>query len=58
MKKFTTVLIVILTVVLGRWLITTEPTMAREIFMRIYSTSFIMVFSYGIYKILEYFEKQ
>ena len=57
MKTFTTILIVILTVVLGRWLTTTEPTVTREILMGIYSVAFITVFSYGIYKILEYFEK-
>lgn len=58
MKKFTTILIVILTVVLGRWLTATEPSMVREVFLSIYSATFITVFSYGIYKILEYFEKQ
>ena len=57
MKIFITILIVILTVVLGRWLTTTEPTVTREILRGIYSAAFITVFSYGIYKILKYFEK-
>ena len=57
MKTFTTILIVILTLVLGRWLTTTEPTVTREILRGIHSAAFITVFSYGIYKILEYFEK-
>lgn len=56
MKELTTVLIVILTIVLGRWILTFEG-LALKILMRIYSMFFVGVFGYGIYKILEYFEK-
>lgn len=56
MKTLTTILIVILTIILGRWFLTFEG-IPLEIFMPIYSSVFIGVFSYGVYKILENFEK-
>ena len=55
MKTFTTLLIVILTVVLGRWLITFDSFLGG-LSMNLYSMFFIGVFSYGVYKILEQLE--
>jgi len=54
MKTFTTILIVILTIILGNYLIRNN----FEILCRIYGSTFISVFGYGVYKILEYFEKK
>ena len=55
MKTLTTILIVILTIILGRWLLTFHG-IPFEIFMPIYSAVFIGVFAYGVYKILESFD--
>ena len=56
MKIFTTILVVILVVILGRWLITLEGFLPRS-FMTLYSMFFIGVFSYGVYKILGFFKE-
>ena len=56
MKIFTTILVVILVIVLGRWLITLEGFLPR-IFMTLSSMFFIGAFSYGIYNILESFKE-
>lgn len=56
MKKLTTFLIVILTIVLGRWLITLNGFLGG-LFMSLYSMFFIGVFSLGVYLILESFEE-
>lgn len=55
MKTFATILVVIFTVVLGRWIIDLKG-FTFEFLMSIYSAAFIGVFSYGVYKILESFE--
>ena len=56
MKIFTTILVVILTIILGRWFITCEG-LAFEVLTKLLSMFFIGIFSYGIYKILESFEE-
>lgn len=52
MKTFTTILVVILTVILGGYLVNNNYV----ILLRVYSVVFISIFSYGVYKLLEYFE--
>lgn len=56
MKIFTTILVVIVIVVAGRWIIQLEG-LFLNLFMSLYSMFFIGVFGYGVYKILESFEK-
>lgn len=53
MKTFTTILIVVLVIILGNYLIKNN----FEILSRIFSIAFISIFGYGVYKILEYFQK-
>lgn len=52
MKTFATILIVILTIILGRYLVSNS----YYILLRMYSGIFILIFGYGVYKLLEYFE--
>lgn len=52
MEKLTTVLIVILTIVLGRYLIVQDGVLWNS-FRNIYSAIFIGVFSYGVYNIVK-----
>lgn len=52
MKTFTTILIVILTIILGRYLVINE----FKLLLKIYSSTFICIFGYGIYNIIKYFE--
>lgn len=54
MKTFMTILIVILTIILGNYLIKNN----FETLSRIFSIAFVSIFGYGVYKILEYFEKE
>ena len=49
MKIFTTILVVILTIVLGRWFLTFDGFIL-ELSMRLFSMFFVGVFGYGIYK--------
>jgi hypothetical protein len=56
MKTLCTILIVILTVVLGRWIITLGG-IDYKVLIKLYPMFVIGVFSYGVYKILESFEK-
>ena len=57
MEKFTTVLIVILTLVLGRYLILQEGVLWNSC-RNIYSAIFISVFTYGVYNILKNLSKK
>lgn len=57
MKIFTTILVVILTIVLGRWFLTFDG-LTLTILMRLFSMFFVGVFGYGIYKILGNFENK
>lgn len=56
MKKLTVGLITILAVVLGRWILTLEG-FPLNFLMVFYSATFMGIFSYGVYKILESFEE-
>ena len=55
MKTFTTILIVILTIVLGNWIATLKGVQ-YEFTMPIFMFFFLGLFAYGVYKILEDFE--
>lgn len=48
MKTFTTILIVILTIIL--------LSNNYNVLLSIYSAIFILIFGYGVYKLLEYYE--
>jgi len=52
MKTFTTILAVIFTILLEVYLINNN----YYIFLIIFSGIFVLIFGYGVYKILEYFE--
>jgi hypothetical protein len=52
MKTLTTILIVILTIILGNFLILKDLWLLQ----RLFSCLFLGVFSYGVYKILESFD--
>ncbi len=57
MKTLCTILIIILTIVLGRWLITICESNALNYFIwTFYKIAILAVFSYGVYKILEEFD--
>lgn len=56
MKTFTTILIVILTIILGRYFVININNRFIEIIFNIYYSIFICIFGYGIYNIIKYFE--
>ena len=56
MKTFTTILIVILTTILGNWIITLKRVQ-YEFAMPIFMFFFVGFFAYGVYKTLEDLEK-
>lgn len=56
MKELATILIVVLTLVLGRYLITSDG-LSYRILMNLYSGIFIFTFGYGVFNILKRFEK-
>jgi CHASE2 domain-containing sensor protein len=56
MKTLCTILIVILTIVLGRWIII-QKYWFFDITTSFYFMFLTGIFSYGVYKILEFFEE-
>lgn len=57
MKIFTTMLVVILTVVLGNWIVSFKEGVFYDISMYIFSILFWVVFGFGVYTLLEKFEE-
>lgn len=52
MKTFATILTVILTILLGIYLVNNS----YYVLLRMFSGIFVLIFGYGVYKLLEYFE--
>jgi len=52
MKTFATILTVILTILLGIYLVNNS----YYVLLRMFFGIFILIFGYGVYKLLEYFE--
>lgn len=52
MKTFATILTVILTILLGIYLVNNS----YYVLLKMFSGIFICIFGYGVYKLLEYFE--
>lgn len=53
MRIFTTTLMVILTILLGIYLVNNS----YYVLLRMFSGIFVLIFGYGVYKLLEYYEK-
>lgn len=54
MKLLTTILISIFIILLGGYLANNN----YDVLFRMHSGVFILIFGYGVYKLLEYFEKE
>lgn len=58
MKKLTTILIVILYIILGRYLIILDyNNFLVKFILTVYSAGFVIFFTYGVYKLLTIDEK-